>query len=282
MVAAMAEGVSLRKTKHAVQALLPQAVLNWREARYLQKYGEIEMRLVDLLCRGDEDAIDVGANCGGYVHFMRRHARHVVAVEPVPEFARLLRAKFADDVIVEPIALSDRAGEVELYIPVIDGVRICGGSSIALSAVTGYAMRDVIRIRTARLDELYKGTVGFIKIDVEGHEQAVLEGAVATLRRCRPRLLIEIDERLSAGGMARTVAFLAGLGYRGYYVHAGRLHDIETFSAAALQKRSDMPDMTAMLRERAPLVDYVNNFIFLPLGEPAETTMAIRDRLARL
>ena len=48
-----------------------------------------------------------------------------------------------------------------------------------------------------RLDNVYRGRAGFIKIDVEGHEQAVLDGAVETIRRCKPRMLVEIDDRLS-------------------------------------------------------------------------------------
>ncbi len=42
-------------------------VLNWREARFYAKYGEVELHLLDLLCRRDRDAIDVGANDGSYV-----------------------------------------------------------------------------------------------------------------------------------------------------------------------------------------------------------------------
>lgn len=278
----MIESAALRKTKQAVRALLPQGVLNWREARYYGRYGEIEMHLVDLLCRRGEDAIDVGANFGGYVHFMQRHARRVIAFEPVPEFVRVLRAKFGDNVVVEPIALSNRVGEAMLYIPVISGVKVGGCSSLSSVAAAGYATRDVIRARVARLDDSYAGTVGFIKVDVEGHEQAVLEGAVETIRRCQPRLLIEIEERHSPGGTVRVSALLGELGYNGYYVHAGKLHDIEDFSVGRLQTPSRLPDMTATLHGRCPLDDYVYNFIFLPAGEPAATVTQIRKRLAHL
>jgi FkbM family methyltransferase len=277
----MAESASLRKTKQAVRALLPQGVLNWREARYFCRYGEIEMRLVDLLCRSGEDAIDVGANFGGYVHFMQRHARRVIAFEPVPEFVRVLRAKFRDNVVIEPIALSNRVGEALLYIPVISGIKVGGCSSLSASAAAAYSARDVIRARVARLDDLYVGMVGFIKVDVEGHEQAVLEGALDTIRRCQPRLLIEIEEHLSPGGTVRVSALLGELGYTGYYVHAGKLHDIEDFSVGRLQTPRQMPDMTATLHRRAPLDDYVYNFIFLPAGEPEATVSQIRKRLAR-
>ena len=282
MVAVRAEGGALQsRTKQAVRALLPQAVLNWREARYFGKYGEVEMHLVDLLCSPGEDAIDIGANCGGYVLFMQRHARRVIAFEPMPDFARLLRGKFSENVVVHPIALSDRAGAVKLYVPLIDGVKAGGCSTISSGASATYAAHDVIDARMDRLDDIYKGTVGFIKIDVEGHEQAVLEGAVATIRRCRPRMLVEIEERMSAGGVARAAAFFETLGYRGYFVHAGRLRDIERFSVSELQKRGDVPDMTAPLRGRSKLDNYIYNFIFLPPGEPDATVRRIRERLVR-
>jgi FkbM family methyltransferase len=278
----MAYSASLRKTKQAVRALLPQGALNRREARYFGRYGEVEMRLVDLLCRSGEDAIDVGANFGGYVHFMQRHARRVIAFEPVPEFVHILRAKFGDNVVIEPIALSNRVGEAMLYIPVISGMKVGGCSSLSSVAAAGYEARDIIRARITRLDESYAGTVGFIKVDVEGHEQEVLEGAVETIRRCQPRLLIEIEEHLSPGGTEHVSALLGRLGYSGYYVHAGKLHDIGDFSVARLQAPDRIPDVTATLRCRTPLDDYVYNFIFFPAGEPGATLTQLRERLARL
>ena len=281
MVAVSSERVPQNWTRQAVRALLPQSVLNWREARYYERYGEIEMRFVDLLCRRGEDAIDVGANYGGYIHFMRRYANHVVAFEPVPEFVRLLRAKFADDVTIEPVALSDQAGEFDLCIPVIDGERAGGCATLSPFAATCYARNDLVRVRSTRLDDVYVGTVGFIKIDVEGHEQEVLNGAVATLRHCQPRVLVEIEEYLSPGGIARTSAFFAQLGYRGYYIHAAQLHDIATFSVDRLQTRTALPNMTTPLHRRAPLHDYVYNFIFLPPGDPEATVLRTRERLAQ-
>ena len=191
------------KAKQTLRSLLPQAVLNWREARYFGKYGEVEMHLLEFLCRRDRDAIDVGANYGGYVHFMRRYARRVFAYEPMPEFARLLQLKFPRDVIVDSTALSDRVGEAQLYMPVIDGVMVTGCSTISADASAAYQAHRVTTVRMDRLDNVYSGTAGFIKIDVEGHEQAVLDGAIKTIGRCLPRILAEIDERLSPGGLDR-------------------------------------------------------------------------------
>ena len=277
-------GKSIRhgKAKQALRSLLPQAALNWREVRYFRKYGDVEMHLVEYFCRRDQDAIDVGANFGGYVHFMRHHARRVIAFEPMPEFVELLRRKFPRDVIIEPIALSDRAGTAELYIPMIDGVMTSGCSTLSVAALTDYTAHRELKVRMDRLDNVYGGTAGFIKIDVEGHEQAVLDGAIETIERCRPRLLVEIEPHRSPGSMERAKAYFSRLGYRGHYVHRGRLELLENFSLADLQNPANKPDLTATLRERAPVDDYINNFIFLPPDEPQETLDRIRKRLATL
>lgn len=271
-----------RKAKRALRSILPQSVLNWREARYFAKYGEVELHLVEFLCRQDQDSIDVGANYGGYVHFMRRFSKQVLAFEPIPDFVQLLRLKFPRDVVVEPIALSDSVGKTLLYMPLIDGTIVTGCSTISPNASAAYLANSVMEVQRDRLDNIYRGTVGFMKIDVEGHEQAVLDGALETITRCHPRLLIEIEERLSPGGLARTGTFLKGLGYTGYCVHAGRLESIEQFSLADMQAQVRMPNLTAELKGLPRSKDFIDNFIFLPAGEPSTTLDRISARLRQL
>src|SRR5258708_12591897 len=102
------ESDQLEKAKQTLRAMLPQAMLNWREAHYFGKYGEVEMHLLKFLCRRDQDAIDVGANYGGYVHFMPHYARRALSFEPVPEFSHLLRPHFPPHLIVKSISPSSQ------------------------------------------------------------------------------------------------------------------------------------------------------------------------------
>jgi FkbM family methyltransferase len=275
-------GGFLKETRRTLRSLCPQAVLNWREARFYGRYGEVELHLLEFLCRHDQDAIDIGANDGSYVHYLRRHARRVVAFEPMPTLARALRRKFPRGVVVESLALSDRHGTVPLCMPVVDGVLVTGCSTVSLAATAAYPGHRAIEVPMDTLDSVYGGQAGFIKIDVEGHQQAVLNGAVETIRRCQPRMLVELEERLSPGGLVRAKAYFAKLGYSGYFVCKGRLEPIERFSIEEYQQPCNLPNLTAQLTERQRFGRYLYNFIFLPPEEPTETLDRMSERLKQL
>jgi FkbM family methyltransferase len=51
---------------------------------------------------------------------------------------------------------------------------------------------DEIKVRTVWLDRMSLGDVGFLKIDIEGHELDLLTGLSGLLAKCLPNLLIEI------------------------------------------------------------------------------------------
>ncbi|MBZ5593592.1 MAG: FkbM family methyltransferase [Acidobacteriia bacterium] len=146
--------------------------------------------------------LDVGAHIGYFS--MKAAARvgktgRVVAFEPNPETLKLLRenvaANQAQNVVVEPIACTDREQMLTLYAAAGSNT---GASSLArhnadISAenpprpypVRGRPIDDVVR-------ELDLTRVDAIKIDVEGAEVGVLRGAVDTLKRFHPRLVIEV------------------------------------------------------------------------------------------
>jgi FkbM family methyltransferase len=270
------------EARQALRALCPQPLLNWREARFYGRYGEVELHLLEFLCRPTADAIDVGANDGSYVHYMRRHARHVVAYEPMPTLANALRRKFPRGVSIEPIALSDKSGTVELRMPVVDGVVVTGCSTVSDNASAAYPAWQGIEVPMARLDDVYSGNCGFIKIDVEGHQQAVLDGAVKTIKRCQPRMLVEVEDRLSPGGLGRARAYFDKLGYRGLFVHQAQLKPIDRFSVQTMQDQANLPDLTASLTERQRFGRYIYNFIFLPPREPESTVWRMAERLRAL
>jgi FkbM family methyltransferase len=246
-----------------LHAICPSPLRRWREMRYFLRHGETELRLVPLLCRRDRDSIDVGANEGAYLHQMIPHSRRVFAFEPIPALAAALRCKFGRRVAVRGIALSRSTGSAVLRIPAPEG----GGGVTGLASLVPAASRavgrcDELDVKTAALDEVYVGDAGFLKIDVEGHEEAVLDGAAEAIARCRPRILVEMEERFAPGVIERGRQRFHRAGYRGIFVHEGKLWPIESFDARRLQRE----DVVAGYVGRSPRAQlrYVNNFIFLP------------------
>jgi hypothetical protein len=71
--------------------------------------------------------------------------------------------------VIEQVALSDQTGIVELHMPVVEGLTITGCSTISPGASSTYPGHRTVEVPMARLDDLYMGQAGFIKIDVEGH-----------------------------------------------------------------------------------------------------------------
>ena len=59
-----------------------------------------------------------------------------------------------------------------------------------------------------RLDDQHLDNVGLIKIDVEGHELAVLHGAADTLTRNRPAVVVEAEERHHPNAVAEITELL--------------------------------------------------------------------------
>lgn len=268
--------------RQTLRALLPQPLLNWRETRFYGRYGEVELHLLEFLCQGDADAIDIGANDGSYVHYMRRFSRHVFAFEPMPALAQALRRKFPRGVTINEIALSDCSGKVELRMPVVDGVVVTGCSTVSTDASATYPGYQGIDVPMDCLDNVYRGHAAVMKIDVEGHELSVLRGARETIRRCRPRVLVELLETLAPGCIEEARLFFEQLGYRGYFVHQRQLKPIERFSIAELQDPANLPDLTAALQARQRFGRFIYNFIFLPPQEPELTLWRMKERLREL
>ena len=140
----------------------------------------------------DANCLDVGANQGLFLRDFRRVApdgRHI-AYEPVPHLATRLAQQYPE-MDIRQRALSNIDG-TSTFLHVVDPERE-GYSGLA----EGWAQRDVptesIMVRTERLDDhLPDGWLPhFVKIDVEGAERLVLEGAMRTFSIAKPIIAFE-------------------------------------------------------------------------------------------
>ena len=73
--------------------------------------------------------------------------------------------------------------------------------------------------------------MGFIKIDVEGHEKAVLEGSFKLIERDRPNLLIEIEDRHKPNSVRDINEFLMKYDYEGYFFLDDHLVSMVSFDS---------------------------------------------------
>jgi len=234
---------------HAIRA---RQLVNWE----LRK-GEPELRLLAILKDSGRDFLDVGANAGVYSFYALNRFRKVIAVEAHPAMASGLRRIIKPENRVLPVALSDRIGETTFHIPTRRGRDVLTRSSLQQDANPGFDLRT-ITVPTTTIDELELSRIGVMKIDVEGHESAVLRGGVRTLAATKPTCIVECEERHNASGVAQTFAFFDTLGYQGYFLHRGALRPVADFDTAVLQR----PDAAKSVGgKRSP--DYVNNFIFI-------------------
>lgn len=174
----------------------------------------VERELRALLRPGDV-ALDVGANLGYFSAVMAQavgRTGRVVACEPVPEtYERLTLCRVLnrfEQLTPLRLALGAENGELELaWDP-----RLAGNASAYPRPDGGRPHRVTAPLRT--LDSLVgAGEVPVprvIKIDVEGHELAVFQGARETLAAARPALVFELNEPMSrqAGWTAGELAAL--------------------------------------------------------------------------
>ena len=86
-------------------------------------------------------------------------------------------------------------------------------------------------VNVKKLDNFqFENPISFIKIDVEGHEVEVIEGAIATINRNKPILLVEIEERYSKKKVIDTIKFVNALGYKSYYFNEKELINTATIT----------------------------------------------------
>ena len=148
--------------------------------------------------------LDVGANTGLFTLLAAaaNPTIKVCAFEPLDSVCALLRANLAlnprllDRINVYPLGLSNASGSFDFYETINDVGLVTTSSSLELDHArqVGTYRKQVVTTETmdAWAARLADDAVSIIKIDVEGHEYAVIDGARETIKRHRPLITIEV------------------------------------------------------------------------------------------
>jgi FkbM family methyltransferase len=183
-------------------------------------------RVLDAAKAARQVALDVGANIGNHSLFLSDIFERVIAFEPNPLARSLLQINLElnriTNVEVKPVGLSDRNGTATLE---FDPINLGGASTSGLAKKPTVARRSTIELVVGDEAVDPQVPVGFIKVDVEGAEEAVLRGLEQTLRAREPIVMMEqwaevIDP---ASGTSPSFSFLRDLGYSAWEVQRAPL-----------------------------------------------------------
>lgn len=185
-------------------------------------WAEPEIRgLAQVVSPGDT-VLDVGAALGMYtipLAYLTGPTGRVFSVDPQPRnfhVVRFLRALTGvKGSTIRRVAFGPAAGESSIAVPMIFGLPIFGHGHIS-DGVVETSKHRIVHTPTPvdTIDEWVERDgierLSFIKVDVEGFEPSVIEGARGVIDRDRPALLLEIeDRRLVRYGRMTADEFLA-------------------------------------------------------------------------
>jgi FkbM family methyltransferase len=173
--------------------------------------------LFSLLVRPGDRCVDVGANIGLHTVRLAKLAGRggaVTAIEPDPGLARRIERNLTlndlANVRVVNAAASDKAGSVTLHRP------DPGDPNRARASLNGYSYLtgDAISVPAVTVDQVCGSErVALIKIDVEGHESAVVRGAAGVIGRDAPSVVFEYAPDLLDDPGQSPFGWLAEQGY---------------------------------------------------------------------
>lgn len=170
------------------------------------------------------DAIDVGANIGFYTILLAKLVKgnRVLAIEPTRNALTRLKKNVAanlDDhsVVIFEGAVSNKNGTSQINF--VEGSEEYSSLGVLLHEAIADKPMLKSSVSTRTIDDLvaqFRLRPGFIKIDVEGMEYAVLEGAKQTLSEFRPIILAEVSDGLLKANNASAASLLNLVKSAGY------------------------------------------------------------------
>lgn len=188
--------------------------------REFGEYSPSEIKLLQSICKPTWTCIDVGANLGTVALALAKVADRVIAIEPQLLLNKLILANSAlqglTNIDVVYAAVGSTTGTV--HVPAFNYEQLNNYGAIDSTHWTSGL--EVAQITLDGLAELagcnvYPSGVNLIKIDVEGMEKQVLEGAKVLIQESKPVLWVENDKVPQRDELIR---YVKSIGYTPYWV----------------------------------------------------------------
>lgn len=208
--------------RERIAMLLPPSRFYRRRIAQEAAAGEPELNVLDRLMQRGGTAVDVGANQGVFAFALSGVAERVVCFEPNPDYARFARWMLRGRAKVHRLALADKPGRGTFHVPHSDDGVVLHLAGSLKRTHTQFASIESYEVEIGTLDQFALADVRFIKVDVEGSEREVLEGARATMARHRPALLLELLSGTHADPGALAAEICASFSYAAFIVAHGK------------------------------------------------------------
>ena len=205
-------------------------LLKKRLKRAIIKDYDQEIGLLDMVINKKLESIDVGVYRGVYSYQMSKLSSHVHSFEPNPLIYPYLEKnlkRIISNMTLYNMALSDKSEIVDLKVPKRFKVLIeknyeeafkLGLATIHKENSLGKNQFSMFKVKAEKLDNIIQNRkIGFIKIDVEGHERNVLIGAEMIIKKYKPNLLVEIEERHTNEKIENILGFINDFGYKSFF-----------------------------------------------------------------
>lgn len=171
-------------------------------------------------CRGAKCAFDVGGHIGLVTLPMSRAVApggRVFTFEPATANVRILNRHLADNKIdnVEAVAMIVGRNDDD-HVPFFEDSGPSGMNGLAIKTAEGYARTEHRQVSLDSFCASRRLSPEVIKIDVEGAEHLVLQGAINTLRRCRPKVFLSVHPahlKLLGSSTDELLALIEASGY---------------------------------------------------------------------
>jgi FkbM family methyltransferase len=240
--------------------LIEKFKLQLRANKYKKKDDKGGIAYITSAIKKGQTVLDIGAHKAGYLYIMLKQVGNegrVFAFEPqsnLYQYIMKIKTLFRwDNVTVEHLALSDTEGTVTLYIPTNkvskssspgativerkDHINISLTEMVATESLDSYCTRKNLK-------------PDFLKIDVEGNELKIFKGGIDTLKKYKPKILVEIEARhVGQEKVVETFKFMESLGYEGHFIHGKKRIPLSYFNFDKYQNIKDT-------------ANYCNNFTF--------------------
>lgn len=217
---------ALRQCRHGPMLFNRRDMYIGRSLDAYGEYSEAEVIVFRQILWPGAVVLEAGANIGALTVPLARivgELGHVVAFEPQRLQFHILCANLALNGLYNVFAYQQGVGRApgEVRVPVLLPDQAVNFGGVSLEPNQQGEPVEIVTIDSLRLKGL-----SLLKADVEGMEQAVLEGARETIARLRPALYVECDRRDRTPAL---IAYIQSFNYRAFW-HAPMFFNPENFA----------------------------------------------------